>query len=223
MLTKTEKSFNILFFIIVIVELFSGSKESLVQFHYFAKPAILIALIIFFWKQSHHLNKYAKNITLLALTLSLLGDVLLMFTDKSPNYFIGGLLAFLLAHLMYISVFLKSRNKNANPFSIIVVLLIYASGLFYLIKDGLGEMLIPVLLYLIVILTMTITAFLRKRLAPSNSYNLVLAGAIFFMISDSLLALNKFYETLPLSNLSIMLTYALAQYLIVSGILKQKH
>jgi uncharacterized membrane protein YhhN len=50
---------------------------------------------------------------------------------------------------------------------------------------------------------------------------LILAGAAFFMISDSLLALNKFYEPLPFSNISIISTYALAQYSIVLGILKQ--
>ncbi|MCK5400520.1 MAG: lysoplasmalogenase [Flavobacteriaceae bacterium] len=223
MQSKLHTSFSVVYFIVVIDTIICSSIEKLMPMYYFTKPAILTLLVIYFWLQSTHLNKRTRYITVLALLFSLIGDVLLMFVDKSSNFFIGGLIAFLLAHLMYISVFLKSRNKNANPFSIIVVLLIYASGLFYLIKDGLGEMLIPVLLYLIVILTMAITAFLRKRLASSNSYNLVFAGAIFFMISDSLLALNKFYETLPLSNISIMLTYALAQYLIVSGILKQEH
>lgn len=222
MLTKTEKYFSVLFFIIVIVELVFGSKESLLQFHYFSKPLILIALIVFFYKQSKHLNKSIRVITLLALMFSLIGDVLLMFVNKSANFFMSGLVAFLIAHIMYISVFYKSRNKTANKLPIIVILLIYASGLFYFLIDGLGEMLIPVLLYLLVILTMATTAFIRKR-SNRDSYKLVFVGAVFFMISDSLLALNKFYEPLPFSNISIILTYALAQYLIVLGILKQKN
>lgn len=221
MLTKTEKYFSVLFFIIVIVELVFGSIESLLQFHYFSKPLILIALIVFFYKQSEHLNKSNRVITLLALMFSLIGDVLLMFVNKSANFFMSGLVAFLIAHIMYISVFYKSRNKTANKLPIIVILLIYASGLFYFLIDGLGEMLIPVLLYLLVILTMATTAFIRKR-SNRDSYKLVFVGAVFFMISDSLLALNKFYEPLPFSNISIILTYALAQYLIVLGILKQK-
>jgi len=221
MLTKTEKSFSVLFFIIVIVELVFGSTESLSQLHYFSKPLILIALIVFFYKQSKHLNKSIRVITLLALMFSLIGDVLLMFVNKSANFFMSGLVAFLIAHIMYILVFYKSRNKTANKLPIIVILLIYASGLFYFLIDGLGEMLIPVLLYLLVILTMATTAFIRKR-SNKDSYKLVFIGAVFFMISDSLLALNKFYEPLPFSNISIILTYALAQYLIVLGILKQK-
>lgn len=221
MLTKTETSFSILFFIIVIAELISGSVESLFQLHYFTKPLILISLIVFFYKYNKHLDKRTKNITLLALGFSLIGDVLLMFVSKSANFFISGLVAFLFAHLMYISVFYKSRNKTASTLPIIVILLVYASGIFYFLKDGLGDMLIPVLAYLLVILVMAATAFIRKR-SNKNSYILILAGAIFFMISDSLLALNKFHEPLPFSNISIILTYALAQYLIVLGILKQK-
>lgn len=221
MLTKTEKYFSVLFFIIVIVELVFGSIESLLQLHYFSKPLILIALIVFFYKQSEHLNKSNRVITLLALMFSLIGDVLLMFVNKSANFFMSGLVAFLIAHIMYISVFYKSRNKIANKLPIIVILLIYASGLFYFLIDGLGEMLIPVLLYLLVILTMATTALIRKR-SNRDSYKLVFVGAVFFMISDSLLALNKYYEPLPFSNISIILTYALAQYLIVLGILKQK-
>lgn len=221
MLTKTEKSFSILFFIIVFAELFFGSIESLLQFHYFTKPLILISLIVFFCKQSQHLNKSTRNITFLALIFSLTGDILLMFVNTNPNFFIGGLIAFLIAHLMYIAVFYKSRNETANTLPIIVILLIYASIIFYFLKDGLGDMLIPVLAYLLVILIMAATAFLRKR-ANKNSYILIFVGAVFFMISDSLLALNKFHEPLPLSNISIILTYALAQYFIVLGILKQK-
>jgi uncharacterized membrane protein YhhN len=95
--------------------------------------------------------------------------------------------------------------------------------MFYFLKDGLHDMLIPVMVYMFVILLMATTAFLRKGIVNNLSYTLVFVGAIFFMISDSLLALNKFHEPLPFSNISIMLTYSIAQYLIVLGILKQKN
>ena len=218
---KLRTTFSVIYFIIVIDAIVCNSIESLSPIYFYFKPAILTSLIIYFYFQSAHLNKKIKNITLLALLFSLLGDILLMFVNKSPNFFIGGLVSFLLAHLMYIFVFLKSRNKTAAFFPIIVLLLIYASGIFYFLKDGLGEMLIPVIAYMIVILFMLAVAFLRKRSKTTNSYNLVFAGAVFFIVSDSLLALNKFYQPLPFSSISIMLTYALAQYLIVLGILKQ--
>ena len=222
MLTKTEKTFSTFFFLILIAELLCGSIESLSQLHYITKPSIVISLIFFFWKEGQRLSKSIRNLTLLALIFSLLGDVLLMFVDQSPDYFMFGLVAFLLAHVMYVLVFLKHRNPSKSILGFLAILIVYAFGLFYLLKDGLGEMLIPVLMYMTVILTMSATAFLRKGMVSKRSYNLVFLGAILFMISDSILALNKFYTAMPLSNISIMLTYALAQYFIVFGIKKEQ-
>jgi len=222
MLTKKEKTFTLVFSIIVLLELITGNIESFSQLHYFTKPLILASLIVYFWNKSQHLTKSTRNITLLALLFSLSGDILLMFVGTSANFFIGGLIAFLLAHIMYILTFLKKRNKTINPLPIIIILLIYATGIFYIIKDGLGDMKIPVLLYLIVILTMVVMAALRKGKVSNKSYNLVFIGALFFMISDSVLSINKFYQSFASSGLIIMITYALAQYLIVMGILKQR-
>ncbi|MAB50027.1 MAG: lysoplasmalogenase [Flavobacteriaceae bacterium] len=221
-LTNTEKQFSILFFVIVLFEIITGSTENLQIAHYIAKPAIVISLMFLFIKTSEGISKSIKRITLLALGFSVLGDILLMFVDQSPHFFTVGLVAFLLAHIMYIVVFLRHRNKQKSILSFVILLLVYASGLFYLLKDGLGEMLVPVIIYMIVILSMATSAFMRKGIVNSSSYNLVFIGAIFFMISDSILALNKFYQPIPFSNISIMLTYALAQYLIVLGILKLK-
>lgn len=221
-LTNIEKQFSILFFVIVLFEIITGSKETLQIAHYVAKPAIVISLIFLFIKTSDGISKSIKRITLLALVFSLLGDIFLMFVEHSPHFFTVGLVAFLLAHIMYILVFLKQKNKQKSMVFFVVLLLVYASGLFYLLKDGLGAMLVPVIIYMIVILSMATSAFLRKGIVNSNSYNLVFIGAIFFMISDSILALNKFYQPLPFSNISIMLTYALAQLLIVLGLLRLK-
>lgn len=220
MLTKSERTFTIIFLIILIAELFCGSIDSLSQLHYITKPAILISLIAFYWKERHSISKQIRNRTLMALVFSLLGDVLLMFVDQSPNYFMFGLVAFLLAHLMYIFVFLRHRNPAKKPLGFIIVMLIYAIGLFYFLRNGLGDMLVPVLIYMTVILTMSTTAFLRQGRVTEISYHSVFLGAILFMVSDSLLALNKFYQALPLANILIMLTYALAQYFIVIGIKK---
>lgn len=222
-LTNTEKQFSILYFVIVLIELITASAASLEQVHYIAKPAIVISLIFLFVKTSGHLSESIKRMTLLALVFSLLGDVLLMFVSQSAHFFTIGLVAFLVAHLMYILVFLKHRNKNKSTIGFIILLLAYASGLFYVLKDGLGDMLVPVIIYMLVILAMATSAFLRQGNVTKLSYNLVFIGAIFFMVSDSILALNKFYQPIPLSNIIIMVTYALAQNLIVLGILKLKN
>jgi len=220
-LTKAEKSFTIIFLAIVLLELFSSNIKSLLPIHVIAKPLILLSLIFFFINQGKHLSSKTKVITLLALLFSLAGDVLLMFTDISASFFLSGLVAFLLAHIMYIMVFLDKKNSKKIALIFITVLLIYAIGIFYLLKDGLGDMLIPVIVYMLVILTMILTSTMRKGNVSNKSYNLVFIGAIFFVISDSFLAINKFYQPVPLSKIIIMSTYSLAQYLIVLGLLKQ--
>ncbi len=220
MLTKTEKTFSYVFFVILIAELICGSVERFSALHYFTKPAIVISLMIFFWNESQAISKLIRNLTMLALALSLLGDILLMFVHVAPNCFMFGLLAFLLAHVMYILVFLKQRNPLKKPMPFLVILLVYAIGLFLLLRSGLGDMLIPVFVYMLVILGMATISFLREGKTSKTSYNFVFFGAILFMISDSLLAINKFYETFLFANVLIMLSYALAQYFIVMGIKK---
>jgi uncharacterized membrane protein YhhN len=221
MITKTEKKFSLFFLMIVISELIFDNIESLKPTHYITKPAIIISLIFFFLNKSNHLDNKTKFLTLFALIFSLLGDILLMFTTKSINFFMGGLIAFLLAHIFYIFVFLKRKNYAKKSIITIIILLIYGLGILNFLKDGLGDLLVPVIMYMLVILMMVIFAFLRYGKVPEISFNFVFFGAVLFIISDSLLALNKFYMHFQLSDILIILTYAIAQYLIVLGIKKQ--
>lgn len=222
MLNKTEKLFSLFFLMILIAELVCDSIESLTTYHYFTKPLILIALIFFFWKHCQHLDTKTKRFTFLALLFSLIGDILLMFVDLSTNFFISGLTSFLLAHIMYVFVFFKKKKSAIKTLPFILMLLIYATTLFYFLKDGLNDLLLPVTVYMFVILLMVITAFSRKGSVPRSSYILVFLGALLFITSDSLLALNKFYSPLPFSSISIMFTYAMAQLFIVFGIKRQQ-
>ncbi|WP_417856288.1 lysoplasmalogenase [Xanthomarina gelatinilytica] len=219
--TKTEKSFSLLFIFLLALEIITSSFKHLQIFNYIAKPALLISLILFFWKQSSHLEKKIKLLIVLALICSFLGDILLMFTNHSAYFFMGGLLAFLSAHIFYVLVFLKQRNKSKKGWVFMGLMLVYGILLFYFLRDGLNNLLYPVIIYMVVILSMATTAFLRQGQVAKNSYILVFVGAILFMISDSILALNKFYQPLPFTNFSIMFTYGFAQLFIVLGLLKQ--
>ena len=82
-------------------------------------------------------------------------------------------------------------------------------------------MMIPVSIYTIVILTMVTGAINRLQKVNSVSYWLVLTGAILFLISDSALAINKFGHPFAKSSVVIMSTYLLAQYLIITGYIRQ--
>lgn len=221
MQSKALKIFTIVFAVITLGELISSNYNGYEYLHYYFKPAIVTSLMLFFWSQSKKIKKGLRMLFTFALVFSLIGDILLMFVDRSTNFFLCGLVSFLIAHLIYVLGFGKQRNKTVKPLGFIVFLLIYAAGLFYLLLDGLKEMLIPVVIYMLVILSMATMAYLRKGMVSNRSYYLVLIGAILFLVSDSILALNKFYEPQLYSSISIMLTYALAQYFIVIGILKE--
>ena len=134
--------------------------------------------------------------------------------------FIVGLLSFLLAHVLYIFVF-NIKRTNRNVVRVILPLVLYALALLFLLIKGLNQLLIPVIVYMIAILAMVVFAFLRKDNVPNQSYAMVMIGAIFFVISDSILAINKFYKPIAYAHLLIMATYALAQYLITLGVLRQ--
>lgn len=222
MQSKILVPFSIVYFLMVINTIICSYESPLTTMYFVSKPAILTLLIIFFTKLSRTLDSKTRIIALTALIFSLIGDILLMFTASSELYFIGGLIAFLLAHIMYIIVFLKQRHEKNSAIPITIILLLYGAAIFYILKDGLNDLLIPVVIYMLVILTMAVTAYLRKGNASKSSFNLVFLGAIFFLISDSLLALNKFYEPMTSSGITVMLTYGIAQYLIVLGLLKQK-
>jgi uncharacterized membrane protein YhhN len=84
----------------------------------------------------------------------------------------------------------------------------------------LGDLKIPVTIYASIISIMLLFAFNGFLVWEKPGNLLVFLGAFFFIISDSILAINKFYAPIPKSSFFIMLTYLLAQYLIVIGILK---
>ena len=222
MLTHSEKKLTTLYSLIVLLELISGASTDFSTMHYVCKPAIVLALLIFFWSHSTMQNKSSRFLMASALLFSLLGDILLMFVNLGSHYFLFGLIAFLIAHIMYSIAFAKGRNKSMNPVGFIAILMLYGGGLFYLLNSRLHNMLLPVMLYMLIILTMTIFAYLRQGRTVKLSYQFVLLGAFLFLVSDSILALNKFYKPLAYSNITIMLTYALAQYFIVIGMLKSR-
>jgi len=222
-LTTTEKRFTLIFFLITILEIVCSNMHSIEHLRFYTKPLILISLIIYYFKMSSEIAKELRNFTLMALVFSLLGDVLLMFTHINANYFLSGLVAFLIAHVMYILVFRKQKNSDKPSLVFLIALLIYGALIFYVLGDRLADMLIPVVIYMLVILTMAFAASRRKGRVSLQSYNLVLIGALFFIISDSLIAINKFYTEVPLADILIMTTYAIAQYLIVLGLLKSNH
>lgn len=79
---------------------------------------------------------------------------------------------------------------------------------------------VPVIVYAIVLMGMVMASFFRFGRTTPDSFWLVSAGALFFMISDSVLAINKFRSPFELAGPLIMLTYILGQFLIAEGVIR---
>jgi uncharacterized membrane protein YhhN len=94
---------------------------------------------------------------------------------------------------------------------------IFCSGLFFYLQPRLGVMQFPVLMYAIIITFMAIMAVNRYGKVNIFSFKLMLYGALFFLLSDSALAVNKFAQPIPQAGALIMATYMIAQYLMVYG------
>lgn len=220
--TSSEKQFSILFVIIVLIEIITGSLDNLTYVHYLAKPSIVGSLLVAFVTFSKHLKRAAKILILGGLIFSILGDIILMIANDWAHTFTFGLVAFLLAHLFYCNAFWRQRDKAKSVLPVVLLFLIYGCTIFFFLKDDLGNMMVPVIVYMLVIITMATLAYLRKKSTTAYTYWLVFGGALLFVVSDSLLAIDKFSKPLPFSHISIMATYAFAQYGIVFGILKSK-
>ena len=185
------------------------------------KPLLTIILILYSFGEADKKNAILF-LLLSALFFSCSGDVFLLFENKNSNWFIFGLSSFLIAHIFYISLFIQIKKIN-QPYKklnlpVSVVVSAYTIGLFLLLKPSLGDLKIPVLLYATALSAMLITSLHAFDLSKQTAGRLCVAGALLFLTSDSLLAINKFYVPIAKADFLIMSTYASAQLLVVLGI-----
>lgn len=188
------------------------------------KALILPLLMLLLFQNLKPSGKRLNQLMFAGLIFSWAGDVILEFSKVNGNMFVAGLLCFLLAHIMYFTVFITTPGENSilsNRLWLLIPVMIFGIGLVAYLYADLAEMKLPVIIYAIVILTMLSGAINRSEKVNQRSYWLVLAGAILFVISDSSIAVNKFSLPFKSSGIVIMSTYILAQYLIVTGYIYQ--
>jgi uncharacterized membrane protein YhhN len=186
---------------------------------YVCKPLIIPAIIGYFHASGNHLLNGINKWVAIALLFSLSGDVFLLFQDMNGIFFLSGLAAFLVAHIFYIIYFHHIRIREhikGNPWLLVIVVIYYAVLISFL-SPYLGDMKIPVRIYGIVISFMFMLAMHMLFISNKKAGRWMMTGALFFVISDSVLAFNKFFHSFELANILIMLTYAAAQFNIVNG------
>lgn len=189
------------------------------------KPFIVPLIAFYYWLEA----PFRSKVLLAGLFFGWLGDVLLMFANDGQGWFIGGLVAFLVGHVAYILSYRQLMWASADTgllpvqkirFSLPIVLV--ATGLITILYPAVGDLRVPVIVYALVIMLMTMFALFRYGRTTSYSFWAIFGGACLFLISDSVLALNKFLSPIHLGGFYVMATYIAAQALIVVGAIKHK-
>ena len=213
--SKISKVLILLYFLVSLLEITGIINEKRILLYVF-KPLIIPVLALVYIISIQKRN----NLYLAALFFSFLGDVFLLYSTEL--YFMLGLSSFLITHLFYIAI-LKREIKSfttkklisaALPFITIFILLIS------LLYKNLEALLLPVIIYGITICafgTISLYTYFEKK---SNRTLMVVVGAVIFIASDSIIALNKFYESQSIYPIAIMVTYVFAQYLICRYMIK---
>lgn len=212
------------YFLVGLLNLWAEHRQS--EFLVFAtKPCLLALLSLWFYLRMRPLKGPFPRFILSGLLFSIAGDSLLMLVGYGPKderFFLMGLGAFLLAQLSYMAGFVRYPGSESGvvrqspwrawPF------LLYLAGIATLLWPGIpGPMKAPVLVYACAIVGMAIAAFNLRPLLQKEVFVALMTGILLFILSDSLIALNRFRSdaiTIPYARTLIMATYLLGQFLI---------
>lgn len=217
-----------IFFIIAITEIIAEFLWKITANKwgiYITKPLLMPALMLYFYHAIPLKNTVITRVLLFSLFFSFLGDVFLMLPIDG---FVLGLASFLIAHLLYILAFWKENmgfqeTQIVTVLTRLMILLFPAALLFNEMQKNLGELLLPVVIYILVIETMGLTAWLRREYQSLKAYFLTFLGALLFIISDSTIAFNQFIQPFDYANVVIMTTYILGQFLIIEGMIHSQY
>lgn len=173
----------------------------------------LLAALVF--RVIRHLSKPVDGWILgVALSFSCLGDLFLAVRGR----FLLGLSSFLVTHLLYLTLFVRNWQRPLRPARTRLVssILVLLFSLFYTqwLAPTLGSLAVPVALYVCAI-TLMVVAGLWSSFPPSW----VWVGAVLFLVSDAILAADRFHGQVPFAGFLIWATYYLGQYGITLGVL----
>ena len=189
----------------------------------------MVTLFVWFYLQTKEsANNKFRNYLLLSIVFAFGGDTFLMFLPFNEIFFLLGLGSFLIGQLFYVFAFSNSIMTSKRSFNkpmgamLLIIFLSYYAILMYSLFPYLEDFLVPVLVYGVAVCAMGVSAGWRLNKVSKQSFTLVFVGAMLFVLSDTIIAVNQFLYKGNLLNAQvfIMITYVLAQYLIAKGSVK---
>ena len=214
-------------FLIIVAGDLVGEYLRLPAMDHIFKPLIMIWIGSYFLLYSKGIEKGVVRLTLIAFFASWVGDLFMMFSDEFL-FFVLGIASFLTAQVVYVFLFLRTINLSGKKSFLkkkpvwLIIYIVYGMIIYMLLFPHLEGVLKPaVLVYMLAILSMSSMALNRFGNGHPISFTLVFAGSLVFIVSDSMIAINRFLVAIPYEGLLIMITYISAQYLMMRGLLKQ--
>lgn len=192
--------------------------------HYVFKPltTILIFVRLLLVATPANPTSASRRAIMLALIFSLGGDIFLMLPASLLTAgFELGLASFLVAHLLFLIGFTRDARLFAKPLPLVLLMLASAGNLILLWPSISVELQLPVLVYMLCLLAMAGQAMSRALQLRTKASWMAAIGGIAFLVSDTIIAFNKFYTPIPAAPLIILATYYTALYLIVCSIEKE--
>ncbi len=193
----------------------------------FLSKMLLVPILIFWLLLNASANNKLKRmvIPVIGLLGAFAGDYFLSLSGDT-NFLIG-MLGFMTTHICNSIYFLQLQPlkiKDNQPIAIVVLLLIFICSVVVIpIKDQLGVFLMPILFYMALISLMAVLATnLYQSKHKHNALYYFIPGALFFVLSDGILAINKFQLHQSSLHIPIMFTYGMAILLLTNGFVKSK-
>lgn len=216
-----KEIFTIIYFLLGIV--FITSEYLGYEIIRLISKPLLMPVLLFGYIFLVKTYKLKRNwLYVLAIVFCWLGDTFLLLQDYSINFFLTGLVSFLTGHVFYIFLFYKPlifKPVSMLKVSLFAIIVLYAFLFIRYIFPYLDDLKIPVIIYAVIIFLMLLTALNQQGRIDKEAFQYIFGGAFLFVISDSLIAINKFHTSFSLSTLSIMTFYVFAQYFIMKGII----
>ncbi|MFX0102433.1 MAG: lysoplasmalogenase [Candidatus Hodarchaeota archaeon] len=197
---------------VTVVNLIGNAKKDK-KLIYISKPFLMPLVVLIYTIGNPSINW----LVVIGLFCGLAGDILLLDKNNEKAFMLG-LVAFLVGHILYVITF---WSLNAAPWIYILLFPYAVIGIFIFkfLKPDLGYKKIPVIVYTAVILLMSFATITRFYSSSPTSASLVFIGGVSFIISDVILAINKFKGEIKYGTVYNMLTYILGQFLIGFGLL----
>lgn len=217
-----SKRYRIIIFFIILAADLAAVQGQYKMAEYFFKPLIIIWLMASFVLQLRYVQNSLKKWIIFALFFSWLGDVLLMFHQEDSLFFLLGLSSFLVSHVFYIIFFhfIRIKEMVKSRWYLLLIVAIYYAIIIAILSPHLGDMKLPVRIYAVVISFMFLLAMHMVFIKKKSIGLWMMTGAFLFVISDSLLAIDKFYQPFEMAGIFVMSTYGLAQLFLTEGAIR---